>query len=137
MRLSWTERQRVVSGRAGQRCEYCRMHQDLQGAVFHVEHILPVSGGGTDEFDNLAWACPGCNLTKATRNSVLDPVSGQGVRLFHPRQDQWADHFAWQRYQLVGLTPIGRALVTAFNLNHERRVRIRQVEARFGLFPPQ
>lgn len=137
MRPSWAERQRVVSDRAGQRCEYCRMHQELQGAAFHVEHIIPVSGGGTDEFDNLAWACPGCNLTKATRISALDPVSGQVARLFHPRQDLRIDHFAWQGYQLVGLTPIGRALVSAFNLNHERRVRVRQVEARFGLFSPE
>ncbi len=57
MSVSWAERQRIVSDRAGQRCEYCRMHQDLQGAVFHVEHIVPKSGGGSDELDNLAWAC--------------------------------------------------------------------------------
>jgi HNH endonuclease len=137
MRPSWAERQQIVSDRAGQRCEYCRMHQELQGAVFHVEHIIPVSGGGNDELDNLAWACPGCNLTKATRVAALDPVSRQVVRLFHPRQDQWVDHFSWQGYQLVGRTPIGRALVSAFNLNHERRVRVRQVEAHFALFPPE
>jgi hypothetical protein len=113
------------------------MHQDLQGAVFHVEHIVPRSVGGSDELDNLAWACPGCNLTKATRVTALDPVSGQEVRFFHPRQDQWDEHVAWQGYQLVGLTPTGRVLVATLNLNHERRVRIRQVEARFGLFPPK
>lgn len=137
MSVSWAERQRIVSDRAGQRCEYCQMYQDLQGAVFHVEHIVPKSVGGSDELDNLAWACPGCNLTKATRITALDPISGQEVRFFHPRQDQWREHVAGQGYQLVGLTPTGRALVAALNLNHERRVRIRHVEARFGLFPPE
>ena len=37
---------RLVSTRAGDRCEYCRMHQSLQGATFHVEHIVPRSRGG-------------------------------------------------------------------------------------------
>ncbi len=137
MNFSQAERRRLVVDRAGQRCEYCRMYQGLQGATFHIEHLMPLRAGGSDELDNLAWACPGCNLTKATRVTTLDPVSGQVVRLFHPRQDQWSDHFVWQDYQLVGLTPIGRALVAAFNLNHERRVRVRQVEERFGLFPPE
>lgn len=137
MSVSWTERQRRVAARAGQRCEYCRMHQDLQGAVFHVEHIVPTSLGGGDKLDNLAWACPGCNLSKAARVTALDPVSGQEVRLFHPRQDRWAEHFTWHGSQLVGLTATGRAFIATLNLNSERRMRIRRVEARFGLFPPE
>lgn len=130
------ELQRLVAHRAGQRCEYCRMHQELQGAVFHVEHIIPHSLGGSGELHNLAWACPGCNLTKSNRVTITDPVTGQMVRLFHPRQDQWAEHFVWRGYELVGRTPIGRALVQSFDLNHARRIRVRQVEARFDLFPP-
>jgi hypothetical protein len=127
----------IVADRAGQRCEYCRMHQELQGAVFHVEHIVPRTLGGSDELNNLAWACPGCNLTKANRVTITDPVTKQVVRVYHPRQDNWAEHFIWEGYELVGRTTIGRALVDAFNLNHVRRIRVRQVEARFGLFPPQ
>jgi hypothetical protein len=53
---------RQVEARAQLRCEYCRMHQALQGATFHVEHILPGSRGGPTVLDNLAWACPSCNL---------------------------------------------------------------------------
>jgi hypothetical protein len=136
MSLSWAERRQRVAARAGQRCEYCRMHQELQGAEFHGEHIVPRKLGGSDELDNLAWACPGCNLAKAQRVLLRDPLTGQDVPMFHPRQDQWADHFAWQGYTLVGVTPMGRAVVAAFDLNHDRRLRVRQVEARFGLFPP-
>ena len=136
MSLSWAERQQLVSARAGQRCEYCRMHQELQGALFHVEHIVPRKLGGSEDLDNLAWACPGCNLSKALRVTLRDPLSGQDVPVFHPRQDQWAAHFTWQGYELVGVTSIGRALVDAFILNHHRRLRVRQVEERFGLFPP-
>lgn len=136
MSLSWAERRQLVAARAGQRCEYCRMHQELQGAEFHGEHIVPRTLGGSDELDNLAWACPGCNLAKAFRVRLRDPLTGQEVPLFHPRQDRWAEHFVWQGYELIGVTPIGRAVVVAFALNHPRRLRVRQVEERFGLFPP-
>lgn len=136
MSLTKVELQRLVEARAQQRCEYCRMHQSLQGASFHIEHILPVSLGGTDDPDNLAWACPGCNLKKSNRVMVVDPATGTEVRLLHPRRDRWEDHLTWEGYSLVGLTPIGRALVAAFDLNLERRCRIRQAEEVFGLFPP-
>ena len=136
MSFSWAELRQRVAARAGRRCEYCQMHQELQGAEFHVEHIVPRKFGGSDEPNNLAWACPGCNLAKTSRTQLRDPQTGQEAPVFHPRHDRWADHFAWQGYELIGRTPIGRALIAAFNLNHERRLRVRQVEERFGLFPP-
>ena len=52
----------AVRRRAASRCQYCLMHQRLQGATFHVEHIIPRSKGGADELANLALACPSCNL---------------------------------------------------------------------------
>ena len=78
------ELQRAVEQRAGERCEYCRMHQALQGATFHVEHVVPRCRGGQSTLDNLAWACPGCNLHKADRVEAPDPQTGQPVPLFHP-----------------------------------------------------
>ena len=138
MSRAWAECQQLISARAGQRCEYCRMHQELQGAVFHVEPpSLPRKLGGSDELDNLAWACPGCNLTKAIRVKLRDRSAGQEVPgVSSPARTAGPQHFAWQGYEMVGLTPIGRAVVDAFDLNHDRRLRVRHVEERFGLFPP-
>ncbi len=133
---SWAGLVRAVAARAGDRCEYCRMHQALQGATFHVEHTVPSSHGGADDLANLAWACPACNLHKADRTSAVDPDSGTVVPLFNPRTDCWSDHFAWQEYKIVGLTPIGRAAILALDLNHSRRVMIRRAEEMFGLFAP-
>jgi hypothetical protein len=133
---SWADIVRAVEARAGERCEYCRMHQALQGATFHVEHALPSSRGGASDLDNLAWGCPSCNLHKSDRIEVLDPESGQIVPLFHPRRHCWAEHFRWDGYHLIGLTPSGRATVLALDLNHPRRLRIRRAEELFGLFPP-
>ena len=35
------ELSREVRARADGRCQYCLMHESLQGATFHVEHIIP------------------------------------------------------------------------------------------------
>jgi HNH endonuclease len=126
---------RQVEERAGRRCEYCRMHQALQGATFHVEHILPSSRGGPTVLDNLAWACPGCNLHKSDRTEALDPETGERVSLFNPRTQAWHEHFQFAAYQVLGLTATGRATVLLLNLNHPRRMLIRQAEEMFGLFP--
>ncbi|MCW5557802.1 MAG: HNH endonuclease [Verrucomicrobiae bacterium] len=125
-----------VRRRAQGRCEYCQMSQALQGATFHVEHIIPHSAGGVTTDDNLAIACPGCNLHKADRRTARDPATGSEVSLFHPRRDRWKEHFAWSGVRLVGITAQGRATVAALELNHSRRLGIRRAEAEFGLFPP-
>ena len=126
----------MVQTRAGQRCEYCRMHQSLQGATFHVEHIVPESRGGPTVPENLAWCCPSCNLHKADRVQASDPDTTLPAPLFHPRHDNWNEHFAWIDYRLIGGTPSGRATVAALKLNTDRRQMIRRAEERFGLFPP-
>lgn len=50
-------------------CRYCgRSAPDVK---LHIDHVLPVSKGGTDSVDNLVVACCDCNLGKATRE--IDP----------------------------------------------------------------
>lgn len=133
---TWAATCRLVVARAGNRCEYCLMSQSLQGATFHIEHVVPQSAGGSDSPDNLALACPACNLAKSNRTTAADPDTSQVVPLYHPRSDRWADHFRWDGYRLDGFTPTGRATVEAFGLNTPRRQLIRAAEGGFGLFPP-
>src|ERR1039457_6074429 len=129
------ELQAAVRTRAANRCEYCRLHQRLQGPTFHIEHIVPMVKGGNDRLTNLALACPSCNLHKADRVKAIDPISGNEAALFHPVKQSWPDHFRLEGYRIVGLTPSGRATVMALDFNHERRQRIRAVERRMGLEP--
>jgi hypothetical protein len=134
---SWGELGEQVEARADGRCEYCRMHQSLQGATFHIEHILPSSRGGETQASNLAWACPGCNLRKSDRTEGRDPLTNATVSLFNPRADNWSDHFRWEGHQLLGRTNVGRATVQLLEMNHPRRLLIRQAEELFGLFSPE
>jgi HNH endonuclease len=82
----------AVRLRADGRCQYCLMHESLQGATFHVEHIIPQSKGGHSVLENLALACPGCNLHKADRTTAVDPATGEQVPLFHPIRQRWSEH---------------------------------------------
>ena len=44
----------LVWRRAGQRCEYCRIHQDDEPFYrFHVEHVVAKQHAGSDDPDNL------------------------------------------------------------------------------------
>jgi len=49
------------------KCAYCFKYV---GVNYHVDHITPLSVGGTSDMENLAIACPRCNL-KAS-NKVFD-----------------------------------------------------------------
>jgi 5-methylcytosine-specific restriction endonuclease McrA len=58
-----------VLKRDGFRCRYCG-RSGAQGEVkLHVDHVVPVSKGGTNDIDNLVTACEECNLGKS--NGVL------------------------------------------------------------------
>jgi hypothetical protein len=60
------------------------MHESLQGATFHVEHVTPQAKGGESNLENLALACPGCNLHKADRTTGVDPATGEQAPCFIP-----------------------------------------------------
>ena len=127
---------RAVRARAQRRCQYCLMHEILQGATFHIEHVVPQSKGGQAALENLALACPGCNLHKASRVTAVDLATGDRVALFHPVRQAWTEHFRFKGYEIEGLTSGGRATVVALDLNRPGRQLIRKVEEAFGLFPP-
>lgn len=126
-----------VALRAGHRCEYCHAPEAVFNLPLEVEHIMPVTRGGEDNTANWALACRACNLYKAAHVSGSDPVSKTAVRLFHPRTDQWEDHFQVdpESGTILGLTPIGRATVARLSMNRRAQVAARQQWTRLGLFP--
>jgi hypothetical protein len=92
---------------------------------FHVEHIIAKQHLHDDSTDNLAFACDRCNAFKGPNLSSIDPEMGGIVTLFHPRQDEWHDHFEIVEATIVGLTPTGRATAKLLQMNHVRRIQLR------------
>src|SRR5688572_11901366 len=117
----------LVRGRAGNRCEYCRLPQSaLPFATFHVEHIVARQHGGSDDADNLALSCDRCNAFKGTNLTSIDPGTQAVVELFNPRKHAWPDHFRQAGFEIEGLSDIGRVTVRLLNMNARRRVQLRE-----------
>ncbi len=70
-------------------------------------------------------ACYHCNRFKGPNIAGIDPDSGDLVRLFHPRDDTWADHFRWDGARIVGQTAIGRVTVDVLSMNADDLLRLR------------
>lgn len=118
---------RLVRARAAECCEYCQLQQqDSPLIALQIEHIIPRKHDGDDSPDNLALACADCNLRKGSDLAGLDSVSQALTPLFHPRRDQWSDHFRWDGIRIVGMTPIGRTTVQVLAMNSPARLRVRR-----------
>ena len=116
----------LVRRRARDCCEYCGLPQaSAPFAQYHVEHIVARQHGGTDELANLALACFHCNVHKGPNLSSIDPVSGQIVNLFNPRQQAWSEHFVMRRSVVIGVTPVGRATANLLRMNAPLRQELR------------
>lgn len=63
--LSNTLRLNVLE-RDNYRCQFCGATVE-DGVKLHIDHIIPVSKGGTDDMDNLQVLCHKCNLAKRDR----------------------------------------------------------------------
>lgn len=127
----------LVAERAAHRCEYCRAPEGIFNYAFEVEHIFPKNFGGNDDEGNLALACRACNLFKSDHLTGFDGLTQQEVQLFHPRQDQWKEHFTVEveSRKIIGLTPLGRATVMRLRMNQAFSLVARAHWMRFGLFP--
>lgn len=112
---------RKVEERANGICEYCRSNSSefFPDILLECDHIIPTSKGGKNTLENLAFCCRRCNLSKFNETEGADPLSGNTVRLFNPRIEDWNEHFAWSEdYSMViGLTKIGRATIEVIDLN--------------------
>ncbi len=86
-------------------------------APFQIDHVIAKQHGGSDQFENLAFACIHCNRHKGPNIAGLDPYTGELTRLFHPRNDDWNLHFRWNGPEIVPLSAIGRVTVRVLFMN--------------------
>lgn len=134
----------LVRKRANYLCEYCHSPEEASAALFQLDHIIPQSLGGSDSLENLALACQRCNSYRYNFTTGIDPQTQQEIRLFHPRQDEWLDHFIWSVNCcfIIGQTIIGRATCYRLDFNDEYHndrfiVKARQLWVKGGWHPPK
>lgn len=70
-------------------------------------------------------ACHFCNRKKGPNLAGIDPVTGEITVLFHPRRDNWHDHFQWNGPLIEGRSAVGRATAHVLALNDSKRMRLR------------
>lgn len=89
-------------------CQYCgRSKEELGHREFLTrDHVVPVSRGGENSWENCVTACRRCNARKADRTP-----EEAGMRLLHPPTEP---HFVKLVWTVRKLTPLQKKWVTRF-----------------------
>jgi hypothetical protein len=116
-----------VRQRANGFCEYCRIPERLTLAEHEIDHVIALKHGGQTVAENLALSCTICNRYKGSDIASIDPGTGQLTPLFHPRLDDWDDHFTILHGELQALTAKGRVTIKLLQLNRPTRIKERQL----------
>ena len=132
--LSKNQRNKV-SRRANYRCEYCRLREEDTFFTFQVDHIISQKHGGSNELENLAYACPQCNQHKGTDLATYLDDQLNLIPFFNPRQQNWFHHFEGVHGEIIPKSDIGRATAKILQFNNPERVIIRGILQEIGLFP--
>ncbi len=132
------KKKNTVRNRADCRCEYCKIPDSHIPGSFNIDHITPIALDGSSELENLAYSCRGCNECKSAKTTVTDPNTGKEIPLFHPRKDNWNDHFKWDNEVLyiIGISLKGKLTIQALDMNRQGLINLRQVLKNAGLHPP-
>jgi hypothetical protein len=125
----------MVQVRARCRCEYCLIHEEDAHFAHQPDHVIARKHRGATHEGNLAWACYLCNLLKGSDIASVDTETGQIVRLFNPRHDNWAEHFRLEDGQISPLTPIGRVTEYVLQFNQPQSVQERRWLIEAGRYP--
>ena len=131
--------QKKIREQARFRCGYCLTSETLIGMKMEFEHLTPLAADGETSEENLWLACRRCNEFKGTQTHAIDAKTATNVPLFNPRTQKWHEHFRWSAdgTEILGISPNGRASVTALKLNNEIILVSRRLWVSVGWFPPE
>ena len=122
-------------------CQYCgRKAPDV---VLQIDHIEPVSKGGTNEFLNLVTSCVACNSGKSDRrlsdNSVLEKQRQQ-LQDLQERKEQIEMLFEWKKGLMdlddqvtQELSDVWSAAAPGFSLNQSGLNGLRKLTKQFSV----
>lgn len=120
-------------------CEYCKSPKDFSTDLYSFDHIIPLVLGGKTVFINLAYSCSGCNSFKNQKVVGFDAIDNIEVSLFHPRIQNWSEHFTWNDdfTVVIGITTIGRATINTLKLNRPEVINLRRILVLADEHPPK
>src|SRR5579862_225634 len=108
------------------RCGYCQVSEAEVGAEFTYDHFQPQSLGGSDDADNLVYACHACNEFKGEFFGATEET-----RLLHPLHDDLTLHLReGEEGYLQGITAAGNRYIERLQLNRPPLVLYRHDQRR-------
>jgi hypothetical protein len=103
-------------------CGYCGVTETEVGAYLTIDHFVLQDAGGSDEIENLVYACHACNLHKSAAWNLLTPP------VLHPLR---VDMTRYLRLNpegvLTGSTPDGVLHIETLHLNRPPLVEHRKM----------
>lgn len=113
----------VVRNRYQRTCGYCGVTEVMVGGELTLDHHQPRAADGSDDQNNLVYACIRCNQYKGDFWPDATDLA-QGRRVLHPGFDDIALHLIDDEItgQLRGLTPTGVFHITLLRLNRPQLV---------------
>ncbi|HQU85975.1 MAG TPA: HNH endonuclease signature motif containing protein, partial [Pyrinomonadaceae bacterium] len=116
------EIRQFVRERANYSCEYCGVSETDSGGELTIDHFKPQSKNGSDEKENLVYACVRCNLYK----SDYYPETETDKELWNPRFETSENHFVeLPNGKLFALTDTGVFTIKLLRLNRNPLVNYR------------
>lgn len=123
------------------KCQYCG--QTAPDVVLHIDHIIPVKDGGTNDITNLITACSDCNLGKGARklddNAVVEKQRCQLEELNERREQlkmmaKWREELLKLEDQQLSIA-VKRIndLMKCWSLNQTGENNVRKCIKKFGL----
>ena len=122
----------LVRERFGYCCGYCGVSEIDSGGELTVDHFIPESAGGSNDEENLVYACFRCNIYK-TDFLPTEAHLAAGQRVLHPLHDSLDAHYRLDTASgaLIGLTPTGSFHISLLQLNRPqlKSLRLRNLSA--------
>ena len=112
---------RIVRSIYVMRCGYCNLSEAEIGAELTYDHFQPKTAGGSDETDNLVYACHACNEFKGDYWGETE-----GARLLHPLRNDLTPHIQeHEDGRLIGISTAGELYIRQLQLNRTPLIQFR------------
>ena len=107
-------------------CGYCGVTDIATGSELTLDHFRPLAAGGSDDDENLVYACIKCNQFKHDFWPDEEDQAAQR-RVLHPLLDDLNEHVAEdiQSGKLYPLTETGRFHIALLRLNRPQLIEHR------------